>query len=760
MARFTREDALNYHSEGRPGKIEVIPTKPHSTQLDLSLAYSPGVAEPCLEIEKNPDDVYKYTAKGNLVAVISNGTAVLGLGNIGALAGKPVMEGKGLLFKIFSDVDVFDIEIDTTDVDQFIGHVKAISPTFGGINLEDIKAPECFEIERRLVDELDIPVFHDDQHGTAIISGAGLLNAVEITGKKIEDLKVVVNGAGASAISCARLYVAMGVKQGNVIMVDSKGVLSKKRNDLNKYKLEFAIDTDKVTLADAMEGRDVFLGLSVADVLTPEMLNSMAPDPIVFAMANPNPEITYEKAMATRKDLIFATGRSDYPNQINNVLGFPFIFRGALDVRAREINEEMKLAAVKALAALAKEDVPEIVNTAYMATNIVFGREYIIPKPLDPRLITAVAPAVAKAAMDSGVARKEITNWEAYKEELRRRLGLDNRLIRRIMDKAQRDPKRVVFAEGESFKVLKAAQTVIHQGIAKPILLGSKQKVRSLIKENNLDLEGAIIMDPISDDQQDTRKEFARLFFEQRQRKGLTYDEALELMFQRNYFGSMLVETGQADAFLSGFTSKYSDTIKPAIQVAGTNNPEDRIAGMYILITKKGPLFFADTTVNISPSARTLVDITILADREVRKFNIEPKIALLSYSNFGAIRNGSPSRVHEAVEILHREHPHLIVDGEIQANFATNKELRMKKFPFSKLQDADVNTFIFPNLSSGNIAYKLMHELAGMEVIGPILLGIGKPIHILHLESSVREIVNMTAISVIDAQYQQSEDNN
>ncbi len=760
MARITKEDALNYHSEGRPGKIEVIPTKPHSTQWDLSVAYSPGVAEPCLEIEKNPDDVYKYTAKGNLVAVISNGTAVLGLGNIGALAGKPVMEGKGLLFKIFSDIDVFDIEIDTTDVDQFIDHVKAISPTFGGINLEDIKAPECFEIERRLVEELDIPVFHDDQHGTAIISGAGLLNAVEITGKKIKDLKVVVNGAGASAISCARLYVAMGVRQENVIMVDSKGVLSKKRTDLNKYKLEFAIETDKVTLKDAVEGTDVFLGLSVADVLTPEMLNTMAPDPIVFAMANPNPEIAYEKAMATRDDLIFATGRSDYPNQINNVLGFPFIFRGALDVRAREINEEMKVAAVKALAALTKEDVPEIVNTAYMATNIVFGREYISPKPLDPRLITALAPAVAKAAMDSGVARKEITDWDAYKQELLRRLGLDNRLIRRIINKAQRDPKRVVFAEAESFKVLKAAQTVIHQGIAQPILLGSKQKVSSLIKENNLDLENAIIIDPISDDEQDTRKEFARLFFEERQRKGLTYDEALELMFQRNYFGSMLVETGQADAFLSGFTSKYADTIRPALQIVGTNNPEDRIAGMYILITKKGPLFFADTTVNISPSARTLVDVTLLADREVRKYNIVPKIALLSYSNFGAIREGSPSRVHEAVEILHREHPHLIVDGEIQANFATNKELRMKKFPFSKLQDADVNTFIFPNLSSGNIAYKLMHELAGMEVIGPILLGIGKPIHILHLESSVREIVNMTAISVIDAQYQQTEDNN
>jgi malate dehydrogenase (oxaloacetate-decarboxylating)(NADP+) len=758
MARFTREDALNYHSEGRPGKIEVIPTKPHSTQWDLSVAYSPGVAEPCLEIEKKPDDVYKYTAKGNLVAVISNGTAVLGLGNIGALAGKPVMEGKGLLFKIFSDVDVFDIEIDATDVDQFVNHVKAISPTFGGINLEDIKAPECFEIERKLIKELDIPVFHDDQHGTAIISGAGLLNALELTGKKIKELKVVVNGAGASAISCARLYVAMGVKKKNVIMVDSKGVLSKKRTDLNKYKLEFAIETDMVTLEEAVKGADVFLGLSVADVLTPEMLATMAPDPIVFAMANPNPEIAYEKAMATRDDLIFATGRSDYPNQINNVLGFPFIFRGALDVRAREINEEMKLAAVKALASLAKEDVPETVNVAYKEKNITFGREYIIPKPLDPRLITAVAPAVAKAAMDSGVARQEITDWQVYRDDLRRRLGLDNQLIRGIINEAQRDPRRVVFAEAENFKVLKAAQTVIHQGIAQPILLGSKQKISSLIRENNLDLSTAIIIDPISDEEQDLRKEFARIFFEQRQRKGLTYDEALELMFQRNYFGSMLVETGQADAFLSGFTSKYADTIRPALQIAGTNNPEDRIAGMYILITKKGPLFFADTTVNISPSARTLVDITLLAHRQVKKFNIEPRIALLSYSNFGAIREGSPSRVQEAVGILHREHPDLIVDGEIQANFAVNKDLRMMKFPFSKLKDMDVNTFVFPNLSSGNIAYKLMHELAGMEVIGPILLGIGRPIHILHLESSVREIVNMTAISVIDAQHQQAED--
>ena len=752
MAKFTKEDALNYHSEGRPGKIEVIPTKPHSTQWDLSLAYSPGVAEPCLEIEKNPDDAYKYTAKGNLVAVISNGTAVLGLGNIGALAGKPVMEGTGLLFKIFADVDVFDIEVDTTDVDKFIEHVKAISPTFGGINLEDIKAPECFEIEERLIEALNIPVFHDDQHGTAIISAAGLLNAVEIIGKNIVDLKVVVNGAGASAISCAKLYIALGVKQKNIIMVDSKGVLNTRREDLNRYKKGFVVDTKLETLEEALVGADVFLGLSVADVMTPKMLKSMAKDPIVFAMANPNPEISYEKAIATRNDLIFATGRSDHPNQINNVLGFPFIFRGALDVRASRINEEMKLAAVKALAELTKEDVPELVNLAYNEKNIQFGREYIIPKPLDPRLITTVAPAVAKAAMDTGVARKEITDWNAYKEQLSQRLGLDNRLIRTIRSRAQNDPKRVVFAEGESFKILKSAQTVLHQGIAHPILLGNRLKIASIIKENNLDLEGVPILDPVSDEQQDIRKEFAQLHFEKRKRKGMTFEEAHQLMYNRNYFGTMLVETGQADAFLSGFTSKYADTIKPALNVIGSDNPQGHIAGMYILLTKRGPLFFADTTVNIQPTAKTLIDTTLLAYREVKRYNVEPKIAMLSYSNFGAIRTGSPSRVHEAVNHLHREHPEIIVDGEIQANFALNKEMRMSKFPFSKLKDMDVNTFIFPNLSSGNIAYKMMHELAGVEVIGPILLGIKKPVHILHLESSVSEIVDMAAICVIGAQ--------
>jgi len=752
MAKITKEDALNYHSEGRPGKIEVVPTKPHSTQWDLSVAYSPGVAEPCLEIEKNPEDAYKYTTKGNLVGVISNGTAVLGLGNIGALAGKPVMEGKGLLFKIFADVDVFDIEIDSTEVDKFIEHVKAISPTFGGINLEDIKAPECFEIEQTLIKELNIPVFHDDQHGTAIISGAGLLNALELTGKKIKNLKIVVNGAGASAISCTKLYLAMGVRKENVIMLDSKGVLNARRTDLNKYKQEFATDTTCETLADALKGADVFLGLSKADVMTPEMLKTMAPDPIVFAMANPNPEISYEKAMSARDDIIFATGRSDYPNQVNNVLGFPYIFRGALDVRATVINEEMKIAAVKALADLTKEDVPESVSMAYQENNIVFGREYIIPKPLDPRLISVVAPAVAKAAMDSGVARHNITDWDTYKESLNQRLGHDNQLIRVIRRKAKSNPKRVVYAEAEDYKILKSAQTVLHLGIAEPILLGNQQKISKIIKENNLDLEQVRIIDPVGEEVSDMRNEFAKILTEKRQRKGLTYEESQELLLQRNYFGNMMVETGQADAFLSGMTSKYSDTIRPALQIVGSNNPQEHIAGMFILMTKKGPLFLADTTVNIQPNTTTLVDTTILVAQEIRKFNIEPRIAILSYSNFGSLRAGSPSRAHEAVEILHRDYPDLIVDGEIQANFAIGKELRMKKFPFSKLQDKEVNTFIFPNLSSGNISYKLLQELAGMEAIGPILVGIGKPIHVLHLESSVREIVNMTAIAVIDAQ--------
>ena len=758
MAKFTAQDALDYHSQGRPGKIEVVPTKPHATQLDLSLAYSPGVAEPCLEIEKKPELAFNYTAKGNLVAVISNGTAVLGLGNIGALAGKPVMEGKGLLFKIFSDVDVFDIEVDETDVDEFIKVVKAISPTFGGINLEDIKAPECFEIEERLKEMLDIPVFHDDQHGTAIISSAGLINAAELVGKKIEDLKVVVNGAGASAISCSKLYISLGVKDENIIMCDSKGVIHKDRTDLNKYKKQFITSKNVHTLQDAIKGADVFLGLSIADVLTPEMLKTMAQDPIVFAMANPNPEIAYDKAIAARKDIIFATGRSDYPNQINNVLGFPYIFRGALDVRATTINEEMKIAAVRALSQLAKEDVPENVNIAYKTKNLSFGREYIIPKPLDPRLITEVAVAVAQAAIKSGVAGKKIDDWDKYRAELRKRLGLDNQLIREIRDKAKQNPKRVAFGEAANYKVLKAAQELQQSGLAAPILLGNKEEISWIIEENHLEMGNIQIIDPRSKEEEYRRNQFATLLYEKRQRKGLNKEGALDLMYNLNYFGSMMVETGEADAFLSGISSKYADVIKPAIQIAGTNNKENHIAGMHIVQTKKGSFFFSDTTVNIQPSVQTIVDTTLLTARTVEHFGVKPRIALLSYSNFGSNTAGSPKRVHEAVEILHRDYPELIVDGEMQANFAFNTELRMKKFPFSKLAEMDVNTIIFPNLSSGNIAYKMMQEIGGAEVIGPILMGLSKPIHILQIESSVREIVNMATIAVIDAQCLQDPD--
>jgi len=757
MAKFTREDALNYHSQGRPGKLEVVPTKPHSTQLDLSLAYSPGVAEPCLEIEKNPEDAYKYTMKGNLVAVISNGTAVLGLGDIGALAGKPVMEGKGLLFKIFADIDVFDIEVDRKDIDGFIEVVKGIAPTFGGINLEDIKAPECFEIEERLKKELPIPVFHDDQHGTAIISSAGLINSLELIGKKIGEIKIVVNGAGASAISCSRLYISLGVKKENIIMLDSKGVLQKSRTDLNRYKDEFAQDTKLQTLEDALKGADVFLGLSKGNVMSAEMLKSMAKDPIVFAMANPTPEISYEIAMAARKDLIFATGRSDYPNQINNVLGFPYIFRGALDVRAGTINEAMKIAAVKALAELAKEDVPESVNAAYKSKNLVFGREYIIPKPIDPRLITRVAPAVAKAAMDSGIAGHPITDWNKYKQELSKRLGLDNQIIQDIRFKARQRSKRVVFAEAGDYKVLKAAQELIHDNICVLVLLGNREVIEKSIRENHLDLGNVSIIDPKSKTEESRRAAFAKLLYDKRKRKGLNFEEAQELVYNENYFGVMMVETGEADAFLSGFSSKYPDVIRPAIQIAGTNNPQKHIAGMYLVQTKKGPFFFADTTVNIQPSAQTLVDTTLLTAKAVERFNFTPRIAMVSYTNFGSLRQGSPARVHEAVEILHRDYPNLIVDGEMQANFAFNKDLRQKKFPFTKLQDMDVNTIIFPNLSSGNIAYKMMQEIGGAEVIGPILIGLGKPIHILQLESSVREIVNMATIAALDAQCYEDE---
>ena len=752
MAKVTREEALHYHSCGRPGKIEVIPTKPYNTQYDLSLAYTPGVAEPCLEIQKNPEDAYIYTSKCNLVAVISNGTAVLGLGDIGTLAGKPVMEGKGLLFKVFADVDVFDIEVDEKDIDKFITVVKAISPTFGGINLEDIKAPECFDIEERLKQELDIPVFHDDQHGTAIISAAGLLNSLEITGKKIEKIKVVINGAGASAISCARLYKKLGVKPENFIMLDSKGVLTTIRTDLNKYKCEFAQDLSISTLAEAIKGADMFLGLSTGNVLTKDMLCSMAPDPVVFAMANPTPEISYEDAVDARKDVIIATGRSDYPNQVNNVLGFPFIFRGALDVRAKTINEEMKLAAVYALASLAKEAVPEQVNAAYKVSNLTFGREYIIPKPLDPRLITHVAPAVAKAAMETGVARKPITDWKAYEIELMKRMGLYDKLVHDIRNRARQNPKTIVFADANNLKVLKAVQGVVNEGIAKPILLGSEEEIHKVATKHAIDLNGTHIIDIHSPSEEERIKRYAHLLFEKRQRKGMTYEEAFEKIHDPNYFGIMMVDTGDADGFLAGFSNRYANTIRPALQVVGTNNSMKHIAGMYIVITKKGPFFFADTSVNINPTARMLADTALLTAYEVKKFNMVPRIAMLSYSNFGSNRDTSPNTVREAVEILHSKYPELIVDGEMQANYAFNKIIRQEKFPFSKLVDMDVNTVIFPDLNSGNIAYKMMQELGGAEVIGPIVTGLRKPIQVLQMASSVREIVNMAAITAIDAQ--------
>lgn len=753
MAKITREEALFYHSCGRPGKIEVVPTKPHSTQQDLSLAYSPGVAEPCLDIKDDPENAYKYTAKGNLVAVMSNGTAVLGLGNIGALQGKPVMEGKGLLFKIFADVDVFDIEIDRGDIDSFVEVAKAIAPTFGGINLEDIKAPECFEIEERLKKELKIPVFHDDQHGTAIISSAGLINALELVNKKVGSLKVVVNGAGASAISCAKLYISLGVKKQNLYMVDSHGVLNTRRKGLNKYKQEFVRETDADTLAEVIKDADVFLGLSVADILTPDMLKSMKRDPIVFAMANPNPEISYEKAVAAREDIIFATGRSDYPNQINNVLGFPFIFRGALDVRATSINEEMKIAAVYALAKLTKEDVPEAVNKAYKVDNLHFGRDYIIPKPLDPRLIFHVAPAIAKAAMETGVARTTIDDWDIYRERLKERMGIGNRLIQEVQTKAQQNPKRLVFSEAANFKMLKAVQTIYSENIAHPVLLGDKELIKKMIEEYHLEMEDVEVIDQSEPAMKATREKYAQKLYKMRQRKGMSYDDALLQMTLPNNFGMMMVAEGDADAFLSGFSSKYADVIRPAIQIAGTNNTQKHVAGMYIVHSKKGPFFFADTTVNIQPSAQTLVDTALLVAEQVEHFNIEPVIAMVSYSNFGAIKGTSSFRAKEAVDILHKEHPELIIDGEIQMNYALNKELRMQKFPFSKLGDRKVNTIIFPNLSSGNIAYKMMQEIGESHVTGPILLGLGKPIHILQMESDVREIVDMAAFAVVDAQF-------
>ncbi|MCB0409685.1 MAG: NADP-dependent malic enzyme [Flavobacteriales bacterium] len=745
-------DALEYHSQGKPGKIEVVPTKPYSTQRDLSLAYSPGVAAPCLEIEKNPEDIYKYTAKGNLVAVISNGTAVLGLGNIGAEASKPVMEGKGLLFKIFADIDVFDIEVDASDVDGFVNTVKAIAPTFGGINLEDIKAPECFEIEERLKKELKIPVMHDDQHGTAIISSAAMLNAVELTGKKIENIKLVVSGAGASAMSCTKLYASLGVRKENIVMIDSVGVIRTDRDDLSSSKKQFATTRKIDTLKEAIKDADMFLGLSKGGILTKEMIKSMAKNPIVFALANPNPEISYKDAIASRKDIIIATGRSDHPNQVNNVLGFPYIFRGALDVRATCINEEMKLAAVKAIADLAKETVPEVVNEAYDEKNIVFGTDFIIPKPLDPRLITTIAPAVAKAAIESGVAQRVITDWEEYEEELSKRLGLDNKLLKNITQRAKRNPKRVVFAEADNYKTLKAAQIVHEEGIARPILLGKIKKIEEIAKEFHLDIEGLTIIDPRSSKEHERKAKYAQLLFEKRKRRGITLMEARDMVRSRNYFGSAMVECGDADALISGLTRNYRNTIRPALQVIGTDDDVSKIAGMYILFTKHGPFFFADTTVNVNPTAQDIVDITLLTAKIIQRFKVMPRIALLSYSNFGSSEEPDAIKMREAAKILHDKHPELVVDGEIQANFALNKELRDEIFPFSELARKNTNTLIFPNLSSGNIAYKLMQEMAGFESIGPILLGMKKPVHILQLGSSVREIVNMVTIAVADVQ--------
>jgi len=752
MAKIKKQDALDYHAQGRPGKIEVVPTKPYNSQRDLSLAYSPGVAEPCLEIAKNPEEVYKYTAKGNLVAVISNGTAVLGLGNIGAEASKPVMEGKGLLFKIFADIDVFDIEIDATDVDLFVQTVKAIAPTFGGINLEDIKSPECFEIERRLKAELTIPLMHDDQHGTAIISGASLINALEIAGKKIEEVKLVVNGAGASAISCSKIYLALGVKQENLTMLDSTGVLSTERIDLDENKRQFARETTLKTLPEAMKGADVFVGLSKGNIVNQDMIRSMAANPIVFALANPDPEISYEEAIAAREDIIIATGRSDHPNQVNNVLGFPFIFRGALDVRATCINEEMKLAAIYALAELAKEPVPEAVNLAYNARNITFGKTYIIPKPVDSRLIYTVAPAVARAAIESGVAKRPIQDWEAYKNFLINRMGLDHKLMKNITIRAKQDPQRVLFAEADHYKILKAAQQARDEGVCTPIFLGDKEKIQGLIRENTLDLENVEIIDPRSHSEEGRRHYFGDLFFEHRKRKGFTLFEARKVMRERNHFGAMMLQTGEVDALISGLTRKYPDTIRPGLQIIGTLPGINRVAGMYIIVNKKGPFFFADTTININPTAEELVDITLLTASAVKKFGITPRVALLSYSNFGSSDGEESKKVRKAVAILHEKYPDLVVDGEMQANFALNTELIGEQFPFSELGKTSANTLIFPSLSSGNIAYKLMQEMGGAEAIGPVLLGLNKSMHILQLGSTVREIINMITISVVDAQ--------
>ena len=752
MVKITKEAALLYHSQGKPGKIEVVPTKPYQTQRDLSLAYSPGVAEPCLEIQKSPETAYDYTAKGNLVAVISNGTAVLGLGDIGAMSGKPVMEGKGLLFKIYAGIDVFDIEVNEKDPDKFIEAIKAIAPTFGGINLEDIKAPECFKIEQRLKEELDIPVMHDDQHGTAIISSAGLINALEVAGKKIEDVKIVVNGAGASAVSCTKLYVSLGARLENIVMLDSKGVISKQRTDLNEQKKYFATDrTDVHTLEEAIKGADVFLGLSKGNVLTQDMVRSMADHPIVFALANPTPEISYEDAMASRPDVLMSTGRSDYPNQINNVIGFPYIFRGALDTRATAINEEMKLAAVRAIAGLAKKPVPDVVNEAYHVNNLTFGPEYFIPKPVDPRLITEVTMAVAKAAMESGVARKQITDWEAYKNHLRELMGQENKLTRQLYETARRCPQRVVFAEGTHPNMLKAAVEAKAEGICNPILLGNEERIAKLAKELDLNLDGIEIVNLRHDREAERRERYARILCEKRAREGANFAEANDKMFERNYFGMMMVETGEADAFVTGLYTKYSNTIKVAKEVIGIQPGYNHFGTMHILNSKKGTYFIADTLINRHPDTDTLIDIAKLSVKAVRFFNQEPVMAMLSYSNFGSDTEGSPAKVHEAINYMHNEYPELAIDGEMQVKFALNNALRDEKYPFTRLKGKEVNTLVFPNLSSANATYQLIQNMSETEVIGPIQMGLNKPIHFTDIESSVRDIVNITAIACIDA---------
>jgi len=746
-----KQDALDYHSSGRPGKIEVVPSKPTNSQRDLALAYSPGVAEPCLEIARNPEDVYKYTAKGNLVAVISNGTAVLGLGNIGPAASKPVMEGKGLLFKIFADIDVFDLEINATTADEFVNVVKALEPTFGGVNLEDIAAPMCFEIERRLKEEMNIPVMHDDQHGTAIITSAALINACELQRKKLDKIKLVVSGAGAAAVSCIKLYLKLGVKKENMLVFDKDGIVNVDRTDLDPIRMEFATSRkDILTLSQAMKDADVFLGLSAGNIVSAEMIQSMAKNPIVFALANPDPEIAYDIAIKSRKDLIMATGRSDFPNQVNNVLGFPYIFRGAMDVRATTINEEMKIAAVKAIAELTKLPVPEVVNLAYNATNLKFGKDYIIPKPIDSRLISIVSSAVAKAAMESGVARKQITNWPAYQEELQIRLGADDKILRNIASKAKAAPKRVVFAEADNYKILKAAQIVKDEGIATPILLGNITKIQKLLLDHDITLGDIEIIDPWVGTE-DSEK-YAQHLYEKRQRRGITLYEARKLVRDRNYYGSSMVEFGQADALISGLTKNYKNTLKPALQVIGTKPGVKKIAGMYMMLTKKGPVFLGDTTVNPDPTAQDMVDITALIHETVTGLNITPRIALLSYSNFGSNNGPVPLKTRNATALLKEKYPDMIVDGEMQANFAMNADLLQGNYPFSRLNGIPANTLIFPNLESGNIAYKLLQELGNVEAVGPILLGLNKPVHVLQMDSSVREIVNMVTIAVVDAQ--------